>query len=128
MYPSDYLYTKEHEWLKVDGDTATVGITAHAQNQLGEIVYVESPELNESYNAGDEFGSVESVKAVAELFLPVAGEVLEINETLEDSPELVNNNPHDAGWLVKIKVTQPDQLEELMNAEAYLKFVDEESQ
>jgi len=127
MYPSKYQYTKEHEWLLVKGDQATIGITHHAQDQLGDIVYVELPEVGETFAAGDEFGSVESVKAVAEIFMPIDGEILETNADLEDSPDLVNQNPHDGGWLVKIRISDPSQLKGLMDASAYEAFVAEES-
>lgn len=127
MYPNNYYYTKEHEWLLVENDEATVGITDHAQNQLGDIVYVELPESGDSFDAGEEFGSVESVKAVAEVFMPIDGEILDINSNLEDNPELVNTKPHDEGWLIKIKIANPSQLEELMSDSDYQKFVEEES-
>jgi len=127
MYPENLYYTKEHEWLNVDGDEATVGITHHAQDQLGDIVYVELPEEGDDFNEGDEFGSVESVKAVAEVFMPVNAQILETNAKLEDSPELVNQDPHGDGWLIRVKVKDPAQLEELMDHRAYQAFVEEES-
>lgn len=127
MYPEDYLYTKEHEWLKVEGDEAVVGISHHAQDQLGDIVYIEFPEEGTILSAGDEFGTVESVKAVAEVFMPVTGEIVAINSDLEDQPELVNQSPHDDGWLVRIKITDPGELDELMDVDAYIAFMEEES-
>ena len=127
MYSNDYRYTKEHEWLKIEGNTATIGITHHAQDQLGDIVYVDLPEVDDEFAAGDEFGSVESVKAVAEVFMPVSGKVTEINESLEDSPELLNSEPHGDGWLLKIEMSDMSQTEGLMDAEAYTKFVEAES-
>jgi len=127
MYPDDYLYTKQHEWLRVEDDEAVIGITHHAQDQLGDIVYVEFPDEGTILSAGDEFGTVESVKAVAEIFMPITGEVVAVNEDLEDQPELVNESPHETGWLVRIKVTDPQDLEELMDVETYVKFTEEES-
>lgn len=127
MYPDNYKYTKEHEWILIDGKTATIGITHHAQSQLGDIVYVELPEVEEFFGIGDEFGSVESVKAVAEVYMPISGEILAINEDLEETPELVNKDPHDDGWLVKVKITDPSELEDLMNHTEYQEFIDSES-
>lgn len=127
MYSDKHLFSKEHEWIEVDGDTALIGITDHAQQQLGDIVYVDLPELDAEFSAGDEFGSVESVKAVAEVFMPVDGEILEVNEMLEESPETVNQDPHAAGWLIKVKLSNPAQLEGLMDHKAYAEFVAQES-
>ncbi len=127
MYSEKHLFSKEHEWIEVDGDTALIGITDHAQQQLGDIVYVDLPELDAEYTAGDEFGSVESVKAVAEVFMPVDGEILAVNEHLEESPETVNQDPHAAGWLIKVKLSNPAQLEGLMDHNAYAEFVAQES-
>ncbi len=128
MYPEGYRYTKEHEWLKVEGEIVTVGITHHAQDQLGDIVYVELPDVGSEFDKGDEFGSVESVKAVAEVFMPISGEVVEVNEDLEDSPEQVNSAPHDAGWILKLKMSDASELDELMDAAAYEAFVAAESE
>jgi len=128
MYPDAYRYSKEHEWLAVDGDTVTVGITHHAQDQLGDIVYVDLPEVGSEFEAGDEFGSVESVKAVAEVYMPVSGEVLEVNEGLEDNPELVNSSPHEDGWILKLKMSDTSQLDEMMDAGAYATFVKQETE
>lgn len=125
-YPEDYYYSKDHEWLRVDGDTATVGITDHAQNQLGDVVYVELPTVGSTYDAGDTFGSVESVKAVSELYLPVAGEVLETNRALADSPELINEDAHGEGWMLVIRISDPSQLDALMRAADYMQFVKQE--
>ena len=127
MYPSDYLYSKEHEWLNVTGSEAQVGITHHAQDQLGDIVFVEMPDVGDTFDQGAEFGTVESVKAVAEVFMPLDAEILEINEDLEDEPEKVNQDPHGSGWMIKIKILDESQLAELMDHEAYAKFVEEES-
>ena len=119
MYPEDYRYTEEHEWLKVEGDTATVGITDFAQQELGEVVFVEMPEAGESYDAGEEIGSIESVKAVSDIYAPVACEIVEVNGELEDTPEVVNEDPHGKGWLVKIKITDASAVDDLMDAAAY---------
>ncbi len=125
-YPDDRRYTKSHEWIRLDGDVATVGISDHAQKELGEVVFVELPEAGEIFDAGEEFGTIESVKAVSELFLPVAGEILETNKALADEPAAVNEDPHGDGWLVKIKISSDAELDELMNAAGYEKFLEEE--
>jgi glycine cleavage system H protein len=125
-YPDDLYYSKDHEWIRVDGDRGTVGITDHAQNQLGDVVYVELPQSGTSYSQGDSFGSVESVKAVSELFLPVSGEVVEGNAALADSPELVNSDPHGAGWMVVVTLSSPAELDSLMRAAEYETYVKEE--
>ena len=124
MYPSDRLYSKDHEWVRVEGDTCTLGITEFAQSELGEIVFVELPEEGDSFEAHDEIGTVESVKAVAEVFTPVGGEIVEANEILEERPELVNEDPHGEGWMVKMRI-EPDsgELDELMESDAYEEFV-----
>lgn len=123
MYPSDYLYSKEHEWVKVEGEACVVGITDFAQSELGEVVFVDLPEAGSTHAEGDEIGTIESVKAVAEVYTPVSGEVLEANGALEDAPELVNDEPHGDGWLVKMRVDKPAELEELMSAEQYEEFI-----
>ena len=123
MYPENYLYSKEHECVSVDGDVATVGITDHAQDQLGDVVYVEMPEVGDTFGANDEIGVVESVKAVAEVYTPISGEVIEVNSTLEDRPELVNDDPHGDGWMVKMRLSDTDELDRLMKAAAYQDFV-----
>ncbi|HEX9737543.1 MAG TPA: glycine cleavage system protein GcvH [Thermoanaerobaculia bacterium] len=125
MYPSDYLYSEEHEWIKVDGDVAVLGITDFAQKELGEVVYFEMPEVGESFAAGDEVGSIESVKAVSPVYTPVAGEVVEVNTAIDDSPEKVNDDPHGAGWLVKLRLSSSEELEKLMSAEQYEAFLKE---
>ncbi len=118
--PADLLYTKDHEWLKVHEDgTATIGITDYAQESLGDITFVEFPSSGESFAAGDTFGVVESVKAASDLYMPVDAEVLEINEEVDAGPELLNDDPYKAGWLLKIKPSEPAQLEKLLNDEAY---------
>lgn len=126
-YPDDRLYSKSHEWIRVEGETATIGITDHAQKELGDVVFVELPDLGEIFDEGQEFGTIESVKAVSELFLPVAGEIVEVNKTLVDEPNAVNEDPHGDGWLVQVKVTSDGALDGLMNAAAYEKFVEEEA-
>ena len=117
--PSELKYTKEHEWVRIEGDTATVGITDYAQNELGEIVFVEVETVGETLNQDEVFGSVEAVKTVSELFMPITGEVLEYNEALNDAPELVNDDPYGDGWIIKIKVSNTKQIEKLLSAEAY---------
>lgn len=117
--PGDLKYTKDHEWLKLAGEEATVGITDHAQEALGDITFVELPNVGDSFSAGDTFGVVESVKAASDLYMPVAGEVIEVNEALSDAPESVNDDPYGTGWIVKIKLTDPGEVEDLLDAEAY---------
>jgi glycine cleavage system H protein len=126
-YPDDRFYSNSHEWIRVDGDTATIGITDHAQKELGDVVFVELPDVGEIFDEGQEFGTIESVKAVSELFLPVAGEIVEVNKGLVDEPNAVNEDPHGDGWLVKVKVTSDGAAAGLMNAAAYEKFVEEEA-
>lgn len=125
MYPSDYLYSKEHEWVRVEDDVCTLGITEHAQAELGEVVFVELPEVGQVFDSGDEIGTIESVKAVAEVYTPLAGEILEINEAVVDDPEILNEDPHHEGWLVKIRFSSADDIKSLMNAEQYEKFATE---
>lgn len=125
MYPSDYKYTKEHEWVKRDGDIVTIGITDYAQKELGEIVYVELPDVGTSFNKEEVFGSVESVKAVSDIFSPLSGEVESVNEALEDNPELVNSDPHGEGWLISLKFSDSGEFDELMTVEDYTKFIGE---
>jgi len=127
MYPENLRYTKEHEWVLVEGDTGTVGITHHAQEQLGDIVYVELPEAGAKVSKGAVFGSVESVKAVSDIYAPVTGEVLSVNETLTDAPEKLNQDPHGEGWLIKVKLDNPEEAGDLMTAEQYQAFAATES-
>lgn len=122
-YPDTYRYTKEHEWVAVEGDTATVGITFHAQKELGDIVYVDLPKPGLKLNAGDTFGSVESVKAVSDIYSPVAGEVVEVNPALADAPESLNADPHGEAWLVKIRLADPAEVDALMSAEDYQAYI-----
>ena len=117
--PEDLLYTSEHEWIRVDGNRAEVGITHHAQSELGDIVYVELPTLDDEIDTGDEFGTIESVKAVSPLYMPVSGRVVEVNSELKDHPELVNEDCYDEGWLVRIEITNPEDKDELMDSAAY---------
>ena len=118
--PDDLKYTKDHEWAKLSGEIVTIGINDYAQDQLGEIVFVELPEVEDTFSEGDEFGSVESVKAVSEIYIPISGEIVEINEALEDAPELVNESCYDEGWLVKVKPSDLSELDNLLDKEAYL--------
>jgi len=119
-FPEDVRYSQSHEWVKADGDTARIGITDYAQDQLGDIVFVELPDVGESFEKGAEFGTVESVKAVSELYLPVSGEIAAINESLEDAPELINNTPFSEGWMIEVKLDDASQLDALMDKDAYL--------
>ena len=125
MYPSDYRYTKEHEWIKVSGDAGTIGITDYAQHELGDVVFVELPAVGTKITAGKNFGTIESVKAVSEIYAPVSGEVIEANATLSSAPETVNSDPQGAAWLIKIKLTNPAEVSGLMDATAYQAFVSE---
>jgi glycine cleavage system H protein len=128
MTPDDLLFTKEHEWLRISADTATVGISQHAQKELGEIVYVELPKPGTKFSSGDSFGSVESVKAVSELFIPVSGEVIEINDDLGSAPEKINEDPYGAGWMIRIRLLNPDETSELMSAEEYDEYSKEKAE
>lgn len=122
-YPADLKYSKEHEWVRVDGKTATVGITFHAQDALGDVVYVEVPPLGKEFAAMQEFGVVESVKSVSSLYSPVAGKVVARNEQLADHPELVNNSPYDEGWIIKLEMANLLDLDQLLSADAYQKMI-----
>ena len=117
--PSELKYTKDHEWIKIDGDTITIGITDFAQSELGDIVYVEVETLDETLEIEEVFGTVEAVKTVSDLFLPVNGEIIEFNESLEDEPEKVNNDPYGEGWMIKVKCSDVSQLDDLLSAEDY---------
>jgi glycine cleavage system H protein len=123
MYPEDFRYTKEHEWVRVEGDTGTVGITDHAQQELGDIVYVDLPKPGARVEQGKTMGSVESVKAVSNIYSPLTGEVTEINQALADAPEKLNEDPHGAAWLVKIKLSAAGELEGLMTAAQYQSYI-----
>ena len=126
-FPDDRHYAKSHEWIRVEGDIGTIGISDHAQKELGEVVFVDLPDVGEVFDADQEFGTIESVKAVSELFMPVAGEIVETNRMLIDEPGAVNEDPHGEGWLVKVKVASDAEPEGLMTAAAYEKFVAEEA-
>lgn len=123
MYPSDCLYTREHEWVRVEEDTCVIGITEFAQQELGEVVFVELPEVGQVFNANDELGTIESVKAVAEVYTPVAGEIVEVNDAVVDDPELLNEDPQAEGWLVKVRFSSASDLKGLMSAEQYEEYV-----
>ena len=124
-HPSDRVYSKEHEWVMVDGDVATIGISDFAQDQLGEVVYVDLPGEGDALAAGDSFGEIESVKSVSELFAPVSGEIIEVNSALGDSPETVNSDPHGAGWMIKVRTEDAGELDSLLSAEEYDAFIAE---
>lgn len=124
-YPENFRYTKEHEWILVEGDTGTIGITHHAQKELGDIVYVDLPKPGAAVEAGKALGSVESVKAVSDIYSPVSGEVVEVNELLATAPEKLNEDPHGAAWLVKIRLSNPAELDGLMSAADYQAYLGE---
>jgi glycine cleavage system H protein len=126
MYPENFRYTKEHEWVNVQGDTGTIGITDHAQKELGDIVYVDLPKVGMTVEKGKTLGSVESVKAVSDLYSPVSGEVTAVNDLLATSPEKLNEDPHGAAWMVKIKLSVPSETADLMSASDYQKYAGEE--
>lgn len=119
------LYTKEDEWVKIEGDEATVGVSDHAQDALSDIVYLELPDVGDAFGMGDTFGVVESVKAAADLYMPVSGEVTAVNEDLIDTPELVNSDPYGEAWMVKVKLSDPSELDQLMDADTYTTFLAE---
>ncbi|WP_412519674.1 glycine cleavage system protein GcvH [Staphylococcus simulans] len=123
--PEELKYSKEHEWVKVEDDTVTIGITEYAQGELGDIVFVELPETDDDIDEGESFGSVESVKTVSELYAPVSGTVVEVNEELEDSPEFVNESPYEKAWMVKVKLNDASQLDELLSADQYKEMIGE---
>ena len=125
MVLNDLLYTETHEWLKVKDDIVTIGITDYAQHELGDIVYMELPEVGDEVTKGESFGSIEAVKAVEDINSPVSGEVLEINSILEDTPETINQSAFEEGWIVKIKLSDPSELEGLLNSEAYKAIIEE---
>jgi glycine cleavage system H protein len=126
--PEGLYYSKDHEWLRVEGETGTVGITDHAQGSLGDVVYVELPKAGETFAAHDTFGSVESVKAVSELFLPVGGEVTEVNGSLNDEPEKVNSDPYGDGWMLRVKLSSRGEVDSLLNAAEYEDYIKSESE
>ena len=122
--PAELKYTKDHEWIKIENNIATVGITDFAQGELGDIVYVDVDSLDDTVEEGEVFGSVEAVKTVSDLFMPLSGEVIEFNETLEDDPELVNTDPYNSGWMIKIEISDQSQIEQLLDAEAYQNLIE----
>ncbi|MCX7831748.1 MAG: glycine cleavage system protein GcvH [Actinobacteria bacterium] len=125
-YPNDRLYYEQHEWVKqVDEKTVIVGISYHAQDSLGDIVYISEPEVEKEIQKGDEIAEIESVKAVSQIYAPVSGRIVEVNKNAIDNPEIINRDPYEEGWLVKIELTNPSELEELMDANAYRSFVEE---
>lgn len=126
MYPKENLYSTDHEWVSVQDNVATIGITDYAQHELGDVVFIDLPEAGDSFEANEPFGSVESVKAVSEIFCPVSGEVIETNSLLEANPELVNESPHERAWMIKIRIANQEELKELMNAEAYEEYLQEQ--
>ena len=126
-HPSDRVYSNEHEWVIVDGDTATIGISSFAQDQLGEVVYVDLPSAGDPVSAGDTFGEIESVKSVSELFAPVSGEVVNVNDALDAAPETVNEDPYGTGWMIEVKMSDPSEMSGLMSADDYQAFLESES-
>lgn len=126
--PEDLHYSKDHEWLRVEGDTGTIGITDHAQGSLGDVVYVELPKTGETFEAHVVFGSVESVKAVSELYIPVAGEIVEVNALLQDEPEKVNTDPYEAAWMIRVKLDKAGEVDSLLTAAEYEDFLKSETE
>lgn len=122
--PAELKYSADHEWIKVDGSIATIGITAFAQDQLGDVVYVELPQVGQEFKAKDEFGVVESVKSVSSLYCPISGKVAEVNEALNDSPQLVNESPYEKAWMIKVELSNPSEANSLLDAEAYKKQIE----
>ena len=120
---SKLLFTKDHEWLKIEGDTAYVGITTYAQSELGDIIFVELPSINEEFNSNDVFGTIEAVKTVADLFMPVTSEIIEINPKIEDSPEIINEDAENTGWIVKVKISNMDDINHLLSHEEYQEII-----
>ena len=127
-YPTNYRYTREHEWLRLDGDSATVGITHHAQDQLGDVVFVELPAVGAKLQAEGAFGAVESVKAVSDIYSPLSGDVTEVNESLIDAPEKINEDPHGDGWLIRVTVFDRSEIDKLMTSEQYAEYVAAETE
>ena len=128
MSPDDLIYTKEHEWLRIAGDGGIVGITDHAQKELGDIVYVELPKVGTKYDSGETFGTVESVKAVSELYIPVSGEVIEVNEELGSAPEKINSDPYGSGWMIRIRLLNKNETAGLMSAKEYDEYTSEQKE
>ncbi len=126
MYPQEFLYTKEHEWIRVDEKIGTIGITDHAQKELGDIVYVELPKPGEHVAANESFGTVESVKAVSEIYSPVSGEVAAVNPKLQNNPEILNSDPHGEAWLIEVRLSDRSEIEKLMTADEYEAYIQKE--
>ncbi len=126
--PEDLQYSKDHEWIRVEGDVGTIGITDHAQHSLGDVVYVELPKAGETFAAHEVFGSVESVKAVSEIFTPVGGEIVEVNESLQDEPEKVNSDPYGEGWMIRVRLSDKGEVDALLNAFEYEDFTKAETE
>ncbi len=123
--PSDLHYTKDHEWLKVDGDEALIGITDYAQGELGDIVFIELPEIGINVIRGEAFGTIEAVKAAADMYSPITGEIIAVNGQLDDSPELINQDPYGEGWILRIRISDNEEIETLLSADEYMKLIDE---
>ncbi len=122
-HPSSLMYTSEHEWVKIEDNIATIGITDFAQSELGDIIFLEFPEIDESFEEGDVFGTIEAVKTVSDLFMPISGKILEVNEDLNDVPENVNESPYESGWMVKVQLNDNSSTDSLLNSESYLKLI-----
>ena len=125
MSRSSYLYTKDHEWISIDNDSAVIGITDYAQGELGDIIFIELPDIGDSFSSGDVFGTIEAVKTVADLFMPISGNIIDINNEIEDNPELVNTDAFNNGWIVKIKINNKDEVKNLLNESDYNKLINE---
>jgi glycine cleavage system H protein len=121
--PTELKYTQDHEWIRIEGDIAAVGITDYAQGELGDIVYVELPAVGDSFSRGDAFGNVEAVKAVSDLYMPVSGEIVEVNEALADKPETINSDPYGDGWMIKVKISDASETDDLLDADAYQELI-----
>ena len=121
--PKDLLFTDEHEWVKIDDNIATIGITDYAQGELGDIVFIEFPSLNSNYNKGESMGTIEAVKTVADIFMPISGQIIELNDFLNDNPETVNNNPFNDGWILKLQIKDMDEVSDLMDSKKYRTFI-----
>jgi glycine cleavage system H protein len=126
--PEDLHYSKDHEWIRVEKGVGTIGITDHAQTSLGDVVYVELPKVGEGFDSNESFGSVESVKAVSEIFMPISGEIIEVNESLQDEPEKVNSDPYGDGWMVRVKIRNPGEVDSLLSAAEYEDFTRAENE
>ena len=122
-HPENLMYTSEHEWVKIDNNIATVGITDFAQGELGDIIFLEFPEIDEEFNEGDVFGTIEAVKTVSDLFMPISGKIVEVNESLNDDPENVNSNPYESGWMVKIELSANAATDSLLDSKSYLEMI-----